>query len=160
MESMALFEERFMLFGTRAAMRKLPAEIPFAQLADLVLAEPDRSHDLRKIIEREANASGHKLNVRYELNSPSLLISMVREGLAYAVMPASSCQDAVMAKSIFGRLVVQPELKRVQAVVWPSDRPLSLAATAVRETLIGVVGQLVEKGRLQGRMLSSSYQKN
>ena len=85
---------------------------------------------------------------------------MVREGLAYAVMPASSCQDAVMAKSIFGRLVVQPELKRVQAVVWPSDRPLSLAATAVRETLIGVVGQLVEKGRLQGRMLSSSYQKN
>ena len=160
MESMALFEERFMLFGTRAAMRKLPAEIPFAQLGGLVLAEPDRAHDLRKIIEREANAIGHKLNVRYELNSPSLLISMVREGLAYAVMPASSCQDAVMAKSIFGRLVVQPELKRVQAVVWPSDRPLSLAATAVRETLIGVVGQLVEKGRLQGRMLSSSYQKN
>ncbi|SDY34603.1 transcriptional regulator, LysR family [Variovorax sp. YR266] len=156
MESLPIFEESFMLFGARAAMRRLPPEIPFAQVAALPLAEPDRAHDLRKIIERVANATGHKLDVRYELNSPALLVSVVREGLAYSVMPPSACQDAVTSKAIVGQRVVTPELTRMQAIVWPRDRPLGLAATAVRCTLIDVVHRLLQEGQLQGRIASAS----
>jgi len=159
MESLQIFEESFMLFGARSAMRRLPSEISFAQLAKLPLAEPDRAHDLRKIIERVADATGQKLDVRYEFNSTALLVSVVREGLAYAVMPPSACRDALDAGVIVGRRVVAPELTRMQAIVWPRDRPLGLAATAVRDTLIEVVRRLVAEGRLLGRIETSSHKK-
>jgi LysR family nitrogen assimilation transcriptional regulator len=159
MESLPVFEERFMLFGASAAMRRKPAQIPFAEVAWLTLAEPDGAHDLRKIIERAASAIDKRLDVRYELNSPAMLISVVREGLAFSVMPPSACHEAVAAKSIAGRLVVEPELTRMQAVVWPRDRPLSLAALAVRDTLVEVVRGMVRDGRLHGRIPGPSHKK-
>jgi len=159
MESLPVFEERFMLFGASSAMRRKPAQIPFAEVAALPLAEPDGAHDLRKIIERAASAIDRRLDVRYELNSPAMLISVVREGLAFSIMPPSACHEAVAAKAIVGRLVVDPELTRMQAVVWPRDRPLSLAALAVRDTLVEVVRGMVREGRLHGRIPGASHKK-
>jgi LysR family nitrogen assimilation transcriptional regulator len=159
MESLPVFEERFMLFGASSAMRRRPAQIPFAEVAALPLAEPDGAHDLRKIIERAASAIDRRLDVRYELNSPAMLISVVREGLAFSIMPPSACHEAVAAKAIVGRLVVDPELTRMQAVVWPRDRPLSLAALAVRDTLVEVVRGMVREGRLHGRIPGASHKK-
>ncbi len=152
MESLPLFEERFMLFGAYAGMRGRASRIRFADVAELPLAEPDGAHDLRKIIERAADAVGMPLDVRYELNSPAMLVSVVREGLAYSIMPASACSDAVAAKTISGQLVFEPELTRLQAVVWPHDRPLGAAAVAVRDTLVHTVHALLLEGRLQGRL--------
>ncbi len=155
MEALPLFEECFMVFGAPARMRRRPKAMPFAQVAGLDLAEPDGAHDLRKIIERAAN----RINVRYELNSPQMLSAVVREGLAYAIMPPSACYDAVASGAIVGRAITEPELNRVQAVVWPRDRPLTAAAEAIRDTLMAVVGKLVAEGRLHGRMLAPSYKK-
>ena len=159
MESLALLKERFFLFGAAQAMRTLPAQIPFDQVAALPLAQPDRAHDLRKIIERTASARGLRLDVRHEVNSTALLVSLVREGLAYAVMPASACPDALACGALQGRPVVQPRLERVQAAVWPGDRPLGPAATAVRDTLAKVVRQLVRQGRLLGNAAGATHQK-
>jgi hypothetical protein len=47
----------------------------------------------------------------------------------------------------------------MQAVVWPSDRPLGPAATAVRDSLIQVVRRLVEQGHLLGRVAAPSHKK-
>jgi LysR family nitrogen assimilation transcriptional regulator len=158
-ETMPLIEERFMLFSASTAFPELPAEMSFAQVATLQLAAPDRARDLRKIIERAAGAKGLRLDVRYELNSPELLVSVVREGLAHAVMPPSACRDAVASQAIVGRRIVAPTLTRWQAIVWPSDRPLGLAAIAVRDTLVQVVHGLVKAGQLQGRLAPQSHKK-
>jgi LysR family nitrogen assimilation transcriptional regulator len=157
MESQPLFEERFMVFGAASAMRRKPAEMTFDQVAALPLAEPDRAHDLRKIIERAASARGKPLDVRYELNSPSMLIGVVREGLAYSIMPPSACHDAIRAKTIAGRPVLRPALSRMQAVVWPRDRPLSPAAAAVRDTLVSLVQAMVRDGTLYGSLPGGSW---
>lgn len=159
MESLPIFEERFTLFGAYAAMRRKPQEIAFSDVAGLPLAEPDRAHDLRKIIERAANAIGRRLDVRYELNSPAMLVGVVKEGLAYSIMPPSACHEAIAAKSIAGRPVVGPELSRVQAVVWPSDRPLSTAAVTVRDMLVKLIREMVRDGRLEGRLIGASHKK-
>ncbi|RZL92545.1 MAG: LysR family transcriptional regulator [Variovorax sp.] len=156
MESLPIFEERFMLFGAFAAMRRKPESLAFAEVADLPLAAPDGAHDLRKIIERAASAIDRRLDVQYELNSPPMLIAVVKEGLAYSIMPPSACLEAVAAKSIAGRQVVGPELSRVQAVVWPRDRPLTPAAVATRDTVVRIIGELVLDGRLHGRLIESS----
>lgn len=159
MEALTLFEERFTLFGAPEQMRRMPKEMPLARVAGLALAAPDGAHDLRKIIERAAGQIGVRLDVRHELNSPQMLIAVVREGLAFAILPPSACVDALAAKSIVGRPVVAPELSRVQAVVWPRDRPLAPAAVAIRDTLVQVVGELLLAGRLQGRTGPVSHRK-
>jgi LysR family nitrogen assimilation transcriptional regulator len=159
MESLPLLEEHFMLFGAYAAMRREPRQLSFAKVAQRPLAAPDRAHDLRKIIERAATAIDQPLDVRYELNSPPMLIALVKEGLAYAILPPSACVEAVAAKSIAGRPVVKPLLSRVQAIVWPRDRPLTPAAAAVKDVLIQVVTQLVARGGLHGRLVAARYKK-
>jgi len=158
MASMPLYEERFLLYGAFAAMRRKPQTLTFAEVAELPLAAPDGAHDLRKIIERAANAIGRRLDVRYELNSPHMLTAVARDGLAYAVMPPSACLDAVAARSIAGRPVVEPELTRIQALVWPEDRPLSPAAAAIRDLIARIVADLVDSGRLPGSPLGATYQ--
>lgn len=156
MSAMPVFEERFMVFGSPKLMRREPAEVAFAQVARWPLAVPDRAHDLRKIIERAANAIDQPLDVRYELNSPPMLVAVVKEGLAYAVLPPSSCMEAAAAKSIVGRPIAGTDLNRVQAVVWPQQRPLSPAAAAVRDLLIEVVRSQLESGLLYGRLIEPS----
>lgn len=157
MESLPVFEERFMLFGAYDAMRREPKQLPFAEVAKRPLAAPDRAHDLRKIIERAANSINQPLDVRYELNSPPMLVAVVKEGLAYAVLPVSACMEAVAAKSVAGRLITEPELSRVQALVWPKDRPLTPAAAAVRDAIAYVMAELVRDERLHGRLLDTSH---
>jgi LysR family nitrogen assimilation transcriptional regulator len=55
--------------------------------------------------------------------------------------------------------VVGPELSRVQAVVWPRDRPLSAAAAAVRELLLKLIREMVRDGRLEGRLIGATHKK-
>ncbi len=159
MNSMPVFKEHFMVFGAPKLMRREPAELAFAKVAQWPLAAPDRAHDLRKTIERAASAIDQPLDVRYELNSPPMLVAVVKEGLAYAVLPPSSCIEAVAAKSIVGRPIAGTELHRVQAVVWSQQRPLSQASAAVRDLLAEVVHQQLESGLLYGRLIESAHKK-
>ena len=124
------------------------------------LAAPDRAHDLRKLLERAASALELRPDVRYELNSPQMLISVVRSGLAHAVLPAGACLDAVASRAIAGRPIVEPLLSRIQAIVWPGERGLTSAAAAVRDTLADVVTQAVQDGLLLGRLLAQTHKKS
>lgn len=154
--SVPLYEERFMLYGTVEAMRALPATPSFARVAGLPLAEPDGAHDLRKIIERAATQQGLRLDVRHELNSPAMLMAVVREGLAFAIMPPSACVDAVALGDVQGRPIRGGDLARVQAVAWSESPAPSPAELAVRDLVVEVVHRLIAKGRLPGRRLRPS----
>lgn len=153
MGALPLLEERFVLIGAPAVLEGSPPTWPLAEVLQRPLAQPDRAHDLRKVIEREAAAAGLAPDVRYELNSPAMLIAVVKAGLAVALVPATICEEALAAGSIVSREVVSPVLSRVQALVWREDRPLAPAAAAVRDTLVDVLAGLLAAGRLQGRWL-------
>jgi LysR family nitrogen assimilation transcriptional regulator len=153
METLPVFEERFLMMGAYAAMQGEPAEVRFAEVAQRRLAAPDRAHDLRKVIERAAGAIYQALDVRYELNSPPMLTAVVKAGLAFAIMPASICREALAAGSIAARPIVEPELTRVQALVWRRDRALAPASVAVRDVIVEIVAELVTGGALDGRLI-------
>jgi LysR family nitrogen assimilation transcriptional regulator len=152
-DSLSVFEERFILVGSPVSMRRKPKTVTFAQVTELPLALPDGAHDLRKIVERAANAMKRCLDIRYELNSAQMLIAVANEGLAYAIMPPSACLDAMAAKTVVGRPIIDPELTRVQAVVWSRNRPLAPAAEVVGKTIQQVVEDLAAQGKLPGRLL-------
>ncbi|NYT22625.1 LysR family transcriptional regulator [Alcaligenaceae bacterium] len=152
--SLPVYEERFMLFGSPAIMRRKPRTMPFEKVADLPLAVPDGAHDLRKIVERAASAMNRRLDIRYELNSAQMLIAIASEGLAYAIMPPTACMDAIAARTIVGRPIAGPELSRVQAVVWSRHRQPSPAAEAVGQSVQNVIAALIGAGKLPGRPFS------
>jgi LysR family nitrogen assimilation transcriptional regulator len=160
MEWLPVFEERFMVFGAYESMESEPDPVQFVDVARRPLAVPDRAHDLRKVIERAANAIDCALDVRYELNSPPMIVAIVKQGLAYAILPNSACVEAVAAKAIACRQVVSPELTRVQGLVWRKDRGLTPAAAAVRDTVARVVREMVTDHRLHGRVLGGSHKQS
>lgn len=153
MHAQPLLEERFMYFGAPSLMRDEPEFPTFEEIARRPLAAPDRAHDLRKLIERVATSAGLTLDVRYELNSTALLIGVVKEGLAYAVLPYSACLDPVGSGALARRPIDCPQLARVQAIVWLRERPLTPAAAAVRDECARTVSQLVRDGKLEGRLV-------
>lgn len=150
-----LYEETFHLFGLARLFGEEDGPIRFADIGTRPLVAADRDHDLRRIIERTALALNCPLNVRYELNSPELSLALIRDGLAFAVMPPSAGGAACVPgpQAIRARMIVEPCLTRVQSVVSVADQPLSAAALAVQGALRAVVAQLVDEGLLQGRLL-------
>ena len=147
MESLPVLTEHLYLFGSVDLLGGEAGPIPFAAIGAQHLAAPDRTHDLRKMMEREAAAQNLRLDVRYELNSPAMILSVVREGLACAVLPRSTYPDFPQAGPIRARLITHPGLTRVQSIVWPSDRSLSSAALAVKKILIKAARTVEEKGQ-------------
>lgn len=150
LESVPAYEEDFCLFGTRALMGDATGDMPFREIGSRVLVEPDREHDLRKLIERAAVAQDCPLNVRYEVNNAELLRSVVYGGLALAVMPRNSF-PAFEARQLVARRIIQPQLSRMQSVVWSQEQPLTAAGHLVRDAVLELVGQLLASGQLAGR---------
>lgn len=154
LESLPLLEEEFVIVGSRAIPWPSTAnEIAFDTLASWPLALPDRAHDLRKIVERTAASAGLSLNVRFELNSPPMLVALAKAGMAFAVLPNTACLDALAADTVATRTIVSPSLRRTQALVWSHDRPPTVAAMAVREVLVDVLRMLVTRGLVAGRII-------
>lgn len=77
-ETLPVFEEHFQFYGASARMHGMPEQLGFAELARCRLAAPDRAHDLRKLLERAADAADQAI----ALHSISPLPAFVILGLA------------------------------------------------------------------------------
>lgn len=160
MRTLPLFEEHFMLFGATASTQAMPRRVTLAQALAHPLAAPDRAHDLRQCIDRAAINHRLQPNVCYELNSPPMLIGVVKAGLARAILPLGPCLDALASGEVVGRPVAPRQLHRVQSLVWPLDGAPAPAVAAVRDTLAQLVPQALRAGLLHGRLLQASDKKN
>lgn len=147
-----LFEESFCLFGHRRLLKGRGTRIAFNQIGDRALVEPDREHDLRKLIERTALAHGCNLNVRYELNNSELLRAVVREGMACAIMPRNVFLKPEL-QDIAVREIVEPALVRTQSIVSLVEHPLTPAGEAVRLAVMDTIATLIDDGTFHARLL-------
>ena len=148
MESLPLFTEHLCLFGQFESREEQAGPIPFAQIDNRPLVAPDRAHDLRRMIEREATAQNLRLNVRYELNSAAMILAVVKEGLAFAILPRSAFPGLLQSMPIQGRPIVSPDLSRAQSIAWPSGKTLTPAAKVVRGSVIDIVKNMQRDGWL------------
>ncbi|MBS0339908.1 MAG: LysR family transcriptional regulator [Proteobacteria bacterium] len=153
LQAIPVFEESFCLFGQRKLLKGRAATVAFRDIGDRPLVAPDRDHDLRRVIERTALAQNCTLNVRYELNNSELLRAMVRDGLAFAIMPRNAFPLADQ-QEVVAREIVEPVLERTQSIVSLVDHPLTPAGEAVRQALLDLVKELVADGTLQARLLA------
>lgn len=148
-----LVRERLLLVERRGAAPAAPETITFAQAAKLKLVLPPRSFHTRRLIDAAAHASNLTLNLAYEQQSLTTIMSMVRDGLGATITNSPAAQQFWAPGTVRARRIVRPEITRAISLARPAKRPLSVAAEAAYGVLKDFVIEAVKAGRWQGTLL-------
>lgn len=123
------------------------AELPFAEAARLPLILTGPPHGLRGEVERTAAAAGLALNVILEMDALEHIKALVEDGAGYTILSRRVAARELEDGRLSGAVIGAPTITRTIHLAHPSDRPLSIAATAVRRLLLEIVSDLTQDGR-------------
>lgn len=130
-----------------------PGEPPFddtIRLADLhafPLAVPMRNNNVRRSVADVVAQHGCTVDVRFEVDSLSTIISIVMEGKAYSILTPSAVQKEITQGLVRAVRIVDPVITRlVVLAVNPRDER-SVPVSAVRKLIPKVVDKLIDGGR-------------
>ncbi|SOJ56050.1 HTH-type transcriptional regulator GltC [Mycobacterium simulans] len=115
------------------ANRKL---VGFDELADQPFVVLDRDHTLRKIFDDACARHGFTPTIAFEGGEVSTLRGLIGAQLGIGVLPRA----AILSPDIVEIAVDDPELVRVIAVGWMTNRYLPPSAAAFRDTTIASAG--------------------
>lgn len=125
------------------AARALPS-IDFAQVADLPLALPTRSHGLRRTLEQAAAQADTPLNVVFEMDALELMKEIVLNGLAHTVLALPAVVGELNNGQLVARRIVNPALSTRLMLATASNRPLTQAVRIVQDILRELLREMVE----------------
>jgi LysR family nitrogen assimilation transcriptional regulator len=128
--------------------------ISLAQAASTRLVMAPKALHLRRRIEQAAMEAGVTLNVVFEQQSAPGIASLVRHGLA-----ATICNWPPLAElfeSTAARLIVEPRITRTVSIAHSAHRPLSFAASCMRDLVRGLLLEMVSDGRWRGSLIERS----
>lgn len=148
-----LVRESLLLVERRIASRKVPATITFGQVATLRLVLPPRTFHTRRVIDDVARTSRLTLNIAYQQQSVTTIMSLVRDGLGATITNSPAVQQFWPPGTVSVRRIVRPEITRTISLARHSARPLSFAAQAVYDLIKRFSIEAVREGRWQGTLL-------
>ncbi|WP_421684389.1 LysR family transcriptional regulator [Stutzerimonas urumqiensis] len=128
----------------------MPDTITLAEAAATPLVMPPRGLHLRRRIEQAAMEAGVELNVLYEQQSAPGLASLVRAGLAATITNWPPIEDGLHPAA---RRIVEPSIRRTVSIVHSVHRPLSFAASCLRDLVRALLIELVQDGRWKGQLI-------
>jgi LysR family nitrogen assimilation transcriptional regulator len=149
-----LVRESLLLVERRTDARRLPATIPFDQVARRKLILPPRSFHTRRVIDDVAHAARRTLVIGYEQRSVTTIMSLVRDGLGATIANSPAIEQFGTPDTIVARRIVRPEIARTMSLARPSKRTLSFAAEAVYDVVKRFATEAVKSGRWEGAPLS------
>lgn len=152
-EAEPIFKEWLYLTTGIEGRKRIPAEIPFAEMSKQSLVLGPRAMHLRRYIERVANELGMSLNVRYEQQSIGTVTGVVCAGLASTVTNWPSAVNNLPVGAFVFQKIVDPELHRVIAIAHPLDRPLRHPAKAAYDIVKRLLIERVKDGRWRGELI-------
>lgn len=109
-------------------------EMDFA--LDFPLVLPSRPHGVREEAERAALAQRSRLNVIVEVDALEQIKALVASGIAFTMLSERYAYHGPMASKLKILPIVRPAIERTISLAHSRDRPLSIAAQAVREILL------------------------
>lgn len=148
-----LVRESLFLVERRTASRRAPATIPFEQAARLKLILPPRSFHTRRVIDDAARAAHLTLNIAYEQQSVTTIMSLVRDGLGATITHSPAIEQFWTPGTVSARRIIRPKIARTIALAHPSMRPLSFAAQVVYGVVKRCAAEAVKQGRWHGTLL-------
>lgn len=151
--SKPVYEEQFSLFGLESLFDRPGKTMAFSAIGSRPLVAPDRDHDLRRLIERTALDLDCPLNVKYEINDPELNFALVRDGVAFAILPDSAGLELARGNKAMGeRRLVRPPIARMQSIVRVAEGAPDSTTLAMEHALEAVLRTLVTRKVLRGKL--------
>ncbi|MGE8565682.1 HTH-type transcriptional regulator GltC [compost metagenome] len=148
-----VYEEQFSLFGLESLFDRPGKTMAFSAIGSRPLVAPDRDHDLRRLIERTALDLDCPLNVKYEINDPELNFALVRDGVAFAILPDSAGLELARGNKAMGeRRLVRPPIARMQSIVRVAEGAPDSTTLAMEHALEAVLRTLVTRKVLRGKL--------
>ena len=142
-----LLWEPLYLLGTAKEDGRLSGEpVRLNDLASLPLIMPRHSNRFRARFDHEVATQGINLNVEVEVDGNSVLLSLVRAGLGYAVDTAGAAHCAVQHKEI-SVSPIAPKIELALCMEYWEDQIFSLPMNYLKELIPQVCGELIETGK-------------
>ncbi|WP_457787237.1 LysR family transcriptional regulator [Pseudomonas sp. PL-6] len=135
-----------------SAESNTPISLAEAGATRLVMAP--RALHLRRRIEQAAMEAGVTLNVVYEQQSAPGIASLVRHGLAATICNWPPLEE--LFESTAARLIVEPRITRTVSIAYSVHKPLSFAASCMRDLVRGLLLDAVSDGRWRGSLIERS----
>lgn len=126
-----------------------PITLVEAGATRLVMAP--RALHLRRRIEQAAMEAGVALNVIYEQQSAPGIASLVRSGLAATICNWPPLDE--LYESTAARLIVEPRITRTVSIAYSVHKPLSFAASCMRDLVRSILLDAVHTGRWRGSLI-------
>lgn len=120
-----------------------------AAASTLVMAPRSSSH-LRRRAEQAAMQAGLELNVVYEQQTAQGLSSLVRSGLAATICNWPAVEEGTQQAAL---RIVEPSLQRTIAIAHSTHKPLSFAASCMRDLVRSILVEAVQSGRWKGELI-------
>lgn len=130
--------------------------VALADAIGLGLVLPHRSHGLRDMIERFADASHIRFDVALEMDSLSQIKVMVARGSAYTILAHAAVSEEIRRGELVLVPISDPAMQRTVYLVTNPARPMTRAAKAVERVAINIVVELVRKGLWLGQLIPQS----
>lgn len=145
-------EELFVMLPTSSALvAPGRTELSVEEIAELPLILPTSMHGLRRRVTAEFEQRNLATRVVAEIDSLSLLMACVREGMGATIKPMSAALlEGEMRKDWRTLAFSDASMKRQNFLYSVIPERLSLAAAAVRTELKETIKQLVQSGTWQG----------
>ncbi len=143
MDLITLLEEPLYLVSAADMSAEQPPfgrPVPLKELTNLNLLLPSRPHAIRMYLESQLARVGVKLEVVWELDGFSTLLSLVRMGFGHGVLPASVFRGDELRDHYVLRPILDPELISTVSIATHSARRLSPLATGVIALMREIVG--------------------
>ncbi|CAN5418510.1 LysR substrate-binding domain-containing protein [soil metagenome] len=144
LDSVPLYQEAYYLVGQPSPEDDGSDEIEFDDILDLPLAMPSASTTLRKAMDDAAERRGLRVTPRIETESAQALKALALAGDCYAVLPRACVHDEMMRGTLYGRKLVNPNLRGMMTLVNLASRPLGPAQLAVRELIKTITRQFAD----------------
>jgi len=149
-----LVDESLLLIERRSASGRVPPTIAFDQVVKRKLILPPRSFHTRRVIDHAAVVTHRRLNIVYEQQSVTTIMSLVRAGLGATITSSLAVEQFWVPGNVSARRIVRPGITRTISLAWPARRPLSAAARAVYDVVKRFAVAAVTEGRWWGTPLS------
>jgi LysR family transcriptional regulator, nitrogen assimilation regulatory protein len=113
----------------------------------LPLILPGRPHGVRVEVERAAASKRRTPDVVMEIDALDQIKALVAEGAGFTVLSERFARHGAVEPLLCCIPIVSPEIERTISLAHASDRPLSVAARAVRAIALGHLATLTTAGR-------------
>lgn len=141
-----LLVEELCLVGPTNAFDHAARTVPFSALGNYPLVIPGVSHSLRHLLEAMTRSHGVTLDIRYEVDSRTVELQLMRAGDAFAILTEGAVQEDVASGRLRALKILYPSVSRSVSLATSGLPGGTIACEAVRRLIPDVTRELQAAG--------------